>query len=108
MDLFPQAILEAVDLKQSGIKGVVVTGCMAQRYAEELGKELPEVDAVVGFEHYSQIGPQIERIITASGFAMPEVDVGSTDVPFRPEWERYRITQNHAAFLRVAEGCDHK
>jgi len=103
-----QAVLEAIDLKAGGVKGVVVTGCMAQRYAEELGKELPEVDAVIGFEHYNQIGPQIERIITASGFAMPEIDVGGTDVPFRPEWERYRITQTHAAFLRVAEGCDHK
>jgi len=34
--------------------------------------------------------------------------VGTTDVPFRPEWERYRITQQHAGYLRVAEGCDHK
>ena len=34
--------------------------------------------------------------------------VGSTDVPFRPEWERVRITQQHSAFMRVAEGCDHK
>jgi hypothetical protein len=91
-----------VQLKESGAKGVVVTGCMAQRYADELAGELPEVDAVVGFEKYSDIGPRIEEIITKSGYSMPTVEVGSTDVPFRPEWERYRITQQHAGYLRVA------
>jgi len=103
-----QAVLEAVDLKQSTAKGVVVTGCMAQRYASELSGELPEVDAVVGFEKYGDIGQHIEEIIARSGYAMPVVSVGSIDVPFRPEWERVRITQRHAAFIRVAEGCDHQ
>jgi len=103
-----QAVLEAVELKSKSAKGVVVTGCMAQRYAEELSTEMPEVDAVIGFESYADIGKSIERIISQSGFSMPEVSVGSTDVPFRPEWERVRITQKHSAFIRVAEGCDHK
>ena len=78
------------------------------RYAQELSTEMPEVDAVIGFESYADIGKSIERIILQSGYSMPEVSVGSTDVPFRPEWERVRITQQHSAFLRVAEGCDHK
>jgi tRNA A37 methylthiotransferase MiaB len=73
--LWIQAILEAVQLKESNAKGVVVTGCMAQRYAEELSGELPEVDAVVGFEKYSDIGPRIEEIITKSGYTMPTVQV---------------------------------
>mmetsp|Transcript_96189 Transcript_96189/g.140571 ORF Transcript_96189/g.140571 Transcript_96189/m.140571 type:complete len:568 (+) Transcript_96189:56-1759(+) len=103
-----EAVLRAVELKSTSAKGVVVTGCMAQRYAEELSTEMPEVDAVIGFESYADIGKSIERIISQSGFSMPEVSVGSTDVPFRPEWERVRITQQHAAFVRVAEGCDHK
>jgi hypothetical protein len=102
------AVLEAVELKSTTAKGVVVTGCMAQRYAQELSSEMPEVDAVIGFESYADISKSIERIISQSGFSMPEVSVGSTDVPFRPEWERVRITQQHSAFLRVAEGCDHK
>lgn len=102
------AVLEAIELKSTTAKGVVVTGCMAQRYASELSGELPEVDAVIGFESYADISKSIERIISQSGFAMPEVSVGSTDVPFRPEWERVRITQQHSAFMRVAEGCDHK
>jgi len=103
-----QAVLEAVELKSTTAKGVVVTGCMAQRYADELVTEMPEVDAVVGFESYADISSSIERIISQSGFSMPEVSVGTTDVPFRPEWERVRITQQHSAFIRVAEGCDHK
>jgi ribosomal protein S12 methylthiotransferase len=103
-----EAVLEAVQLKSSSAKGVVVTGCMAQRYSGELAKEMPEVDAVIGFESYADISKSIERIISQSGFSMPEVSVGSTDVPFRPEWERVRLTQKHSAFIRVAEGCDHK
>ena len=75
-----QAVLEAIDLKKSTAKGVVVTGCMAQRYASDLSGELPEVDAVVGFEKYSDIGPRIEEIITKSGYSMPTVQVGGTDV----------------------------
>ncbi len=77
---FTQAILEAVQLKESNAKGVVVTGCMAQRYAEELSGELPEVDAVIGFEKYSDIGPRIEEIITKSGYSMPTVQVTSVCV----------------------------
>jgi len=90
------------------VKGVVVTGCMAQRYAEELVKEIPELDAVMGFESYAEIPPQISEIVQRSGMVMPTVKVGDTDVPFRPEWERVRLTQKHSAFLRVAEGCNHK
>lgn len=67
------AVLEAIELKSTTAKGVVVTGCMAQRYASELSGELPEVDAVIGFESYADIGKSIERIISQSGFAMPEV-----------------------------------
>jgi ribosomal protein S12 methylthiotransferase len=79
-----QAVLEAIELKSTTAKGVVVTGCMAQRYASELATEMPEVDAVVGFESYADISKSIERIISESGFSMPEVSVGTTDVPFRP------------------------
>jgi len=106
-----RAVLEALELKEGSgndVKGVVVTGCMAQRYAEELVIEMPELDAVMGFESYAQIAPQIGEIVERSGMMMPTVMVGDTDVPFRPEWERVRLTQQHAAFLRVAEGCNHK
>ena len=64
---------------------------------------MPEVDAVVGFESYADISSSIERIISQSGFSMPEVSVGTTDVPFRPEWERVRITQQHSAFIAIPQ-----
>lgn len=73
--------------------------------------ELPFVDAVVGFESYSQLGAQVERILatgTASTSALEQnVLVGTPHVPFRVESERRRITAQHTAYLRVAEGCDH-
>eukprot|EP00898_Chlorokybus_atmophyticus_P007405 jgi/Chlat1/7666/Chrsp64S07132 len=100
------AILEASQLKGRSAKGLFVTGCLAQRYAGELASELPEVDAVVGFENYSSLPEQIARVLGGDN-ASTSVMVGTPDVPFRPEAERWRITPKHTAYLRVAEGCDH-
>ena len=91
---------------------MIVTGCLAQRYAGELATELPEVDLVVGFQEYpklsrelhSALGRQPER---AAGEAA-RVLVGGATVPFRPEWDRHLLTPRHTAYLRIAEGCDHK
>eukprot|EP00741_Cyanophora_paradoxa_P005213 tig00000852_g5053.t1 len=123
-----EAILEAAQLKQAGnVRGVVVTGCLAQRYSGELAEEIPESDAVVGFAHYADIPKTIEKILEESGIrdksksdfkskskfsGLParqnrRVAVGSATVGFRPEHDRLRITPQHTAFLRVAEGCDH-
>jgi ribosomal protein S12 methylthiotransferase len=75
--------------------------------------ELPFVDAVMGFESYSQLSSQVDRILnngaaSTSGVALEQnVMVGTPHVPFRIESERRRITAQHTAYLRVAEGCDH-
>lgn len=103
------AILEATGLKGDGVKGVVVTGCLAQRYADALAEELPEVDAVVGFEHYAGLAARIRGIAESAdlGLAVPaSVAVGSPTVPFRPEHERIRLGAKHSAYVRTAEGCD--
>mmetsp|Transcript_9848 Transcript_9848/g.16210 ORF Transcript_9848/g.16210 Transcript_9848/m.16210 type:complete len:549 (-) Transcript_9848:382-2028(-) len=114
-------ILEAANLKKNGtVRGIVVTGCLAQRYSSELALELPEVDSVVGFAHYNTLPDTVEMILsrttehnnTRKGQApatavMPMVSVGEATVPFRAEWDRKRLTPKHYAYLRVAEGCDH-
>jgi len=112
-----EAILEAAMLKKSGrVKGVVVTGCLAQRYSSELALEMPEIDGVVGFAHYSELPATVSRILQkteqkrrkkASTSEGDRVAVGAATVPFRSEWDRKRLTPPHYAFLRVAEGCDH-
>ena len=138
-----EAILEASKLS-GGKKKIVVTGCLAQRYGEDLQKELPEVDLIVGFENYGMLpslveeslrerdddesrivspfdpasqkrsgsatGTMSKNIITNDDLVLPKKKtlVGGNSPPFRSEIDRVRITPKHSAYLRVAEGCDHK
>ena len=117
------AVVEAAQLKEDRARparGLFVTGCMAQRYSDELAAELPEVDAVIGFEHYSDLPDQVLRVLAetqveegddkyaaAAAAAEQAVLVGSSSVPFRSEEDRVSLTPNHVAYIRVAEGCDH-
>jgi len=115
------AVIEAAQLKadrSTSAKGLFVTGCLAQRYADELASELPEVDAIVGFEHYSELPEQVLSLLAdaeevqdgGEGSAKPsatKVLVGSASVPFRSETDRVSLTASHTAYIRVAEGCDH-
>ena len=108
-------IIQAAALKSNGkVKKVVVTGCMAQRYNEELAESLPEIDLVVGFEKYGNLSSSLRDVLGAP----PEIDendylnrsrvqVGESTIGFRPEHDRFRLTPRHFAYLRVAEGCSH-
>jgi len=105
------AIVDAADLKSDRevpARAVFVTGCLAQRYAEDLAQELPEVDAVVGFQHYSELPDKIRSTLASLEHqAAPSLMVGSPTVPFRRETDRWQLTAAHTAYIRVAEGCDH-
>eukprot|EP00466_Bigelowiella_natans_P019911 jgi/Bigna1/57266/fgenesh1_pm.8_\ len=105
------AVLEAGKLKEGrNARALLITGCLAQRYADELATALPEVDAVVGFESYGEIPTKIQEILTANSpdtVRQAQVSVGLPTVPFRDESDRVRIGPTHYAYLRVAEGCDH-
>lgn len=103
------AILDAARSKRtSSTKGIIVTGCLAQRYADELAEELPEVDAVVGFEHYDKLPERIAAIAAPHNTTTTErVSVGSSHVPFRPEHRRFRLGPTHSVYVRLAEGCSH-
>ncbi|KAI3429614.1 hypothetical protein D9Q98_005700 [Chlorella vulgaris] len=110
-----ETIIQAARMKEDGkVKRVVVTGCLAQRYSEELAAQLPEADLVMGFEKYGNLSSSLRSILDAP----PQVDmeeyqqrsrvqVGDATVAFRPEWDRHRLTPRHTAYLRVAEGCSH-
>ena len=108
-------IIDAARLKAEGrVKKVIVTGCLAQRYSEELAEQLPEADLVVGFQNYDGLASSLKQVLGVP----PEIDegeyvrrgrvqVGEATVGFRPEWDRFRLTPKHTAYLRVAEGCSH-
>ncbi|KAK9817913.1 hypothetical protein WJX72_004265 [[Myrmecia] bisecta] len=111
-----EAIMEAARYKTEGkAKRIVVTGCLAQRYSEELADQLPEADLVMGFQNYgslpsslhSMLGTQPSASEPSTSGSPQRVQVGEATVPFRPEWDRHRLTPRHTAYLRVAEGCNH-
>jgi len=101
-------ILQMAEYKKSGsCKYIVVTGCLSQRYAEELFSELPEADAIAGVEVYDEIGSIIKRVMNGERFIMlerskPDVIYTSKET-FLP---RILTTPSYTAYLKIAEGCD--
>ena len=99
-------ILEISRLKEEGkIKKLVVAGCLAQRYPQELAKELPEVDLFIGTGEVPKIADILRR---------QEADdnrrqyVGIPQYLYDHATPRVRATPSYTAFLKVSEGCDHK
>lgn len=101
-------ILQMAEYKKSGsCKYIIVTGCLSQRYAEELFSELPEADAIAGVEVYDEIGSIIKRVTNGERFIMlerskPDVIYTSKET-FLP---RILTTPSYTAYLKIAEGCD--
>ncbi len=101
-------ILQMAEYKKSGsCKYIIVTGCLSQRYAEELFNELPEADAIAGVEVYDEIGSIIKRVMNGERFIMlerskPNVIYTSKET-FLP---RILTTPSYTAYLKIAEGCD--
>lgn len=97
-------ILEYAELKKEGrIKGIVVTGCMAQRYAEDIKKELPEVDCIVSPGNNADICEAVKA--AAAGKKLFKVN--------EPEkliltGDRIRSTPDGWAYLKIADGCDNR
>lgn len=101
-------ILQMAEYKKSGsCKYIIVTGCLSQRYAEELFNELPEADAIAGVEVYDEIGSIIKCVMNGERFIMlerskPDVIYTSKET-FLP---RILTTPSYTAYLKIAEGCD--
>ncbi len=90
---------------------LIVSGCMSQRFSQELREQLPEVDAFIGLDQVSELGAIAARVLIAP--AAPNesdplhfVTRGSTYIP---DWDtpRFRLTPSHSAYLKIAEGCNH-
>ena len=98
-----QTILEMAEYKKEGTcKALIVTGCLAQRYRQEIIDEIEEVDAVLGTTSYDKIVDAIDEAL--AGHKMVEM----TDLQALPVVESKRLvtTGGHFAYLKIAEGCD--
>jgi ribosomal protein S12 methylthiotransferase len=135
-----EAILEAHQqrgLNKRSDQKLIVSGCMSQRFARELQRELPEVDAFIGLDQVSQLGDIVERILrkrptlnaersmlnagsSRLGVRRWALDVdsenGDLDLAFAnkrptyvPDYDtpRFRLTPAHSAYVKIAEGCNH-
>lgn len=98
-----RTILEMAEYKKEGRpKALIVTGCLAQRYQQEILKEIPEVDAVVGTASYDRILRVIEEALAGDG----RVELADVDVLPLVDEKRLLTTGGHYAYLKIAEGCD--
>ena len=96
-------ILEMAELKKSGqIKALVVTGCLAQRYCDEIQKEIPEVDAIIGTTAISSITQTLEEILNGK----PENHMETLEKPPVGGRKRVVTTGGYYAYLKIAEGCN--
>lgn len=104
-----QNILEMAQLKERGrLKALIVTGCLAQRYKDEILKEIPEVDAVLGTTSYEEIGNVIDSVLSDNMVERGQSRITMKDVDYLPEVKTKRLvtTGGHFAYLKIAEGCD--
>ena len=98
-----QNILEMAEYKKDGsLKALVVTGCLAERYRQEILDEIPEVDAVLGTTSYDKILEAVD------GALKGKHSVTMSDINGIPDVEAKRLvtTGGHFAYLKIAEGCD--
>ncbi len=100
-----QAILEVADLRERGqLRGLVVAGCMPQRYGAALAKELPEVDAFVGTGAFHQIADILDDALAGRGRGV-YVEAGRTHL-YDEHAPRILTGAGHSAYVKIAEGCD--
>ena len=96
-------ILEMAEYKKNGpCRALIVTGCLAQRYKQEIVDEIPEVDAVIGTSKYDEIFDAVEQVLKGSHF----LDVDDLDRLPAVTGKRILTTGGHYAHLKIAEGCD--
>ena len=121
------AILEAHQqrgLRKRANQRLMVSGCMSQRFSDELREQLPEVDAFIGLDQVRELGTIVERVLQKYRTPSAEFRTSNEDnsvfdasslnfVTPRPTYipdcdtPRFRLTPPHSAYLKVAEGCNH-
>jgi ribosomal protein S12 methylthiotransferase len=109
------AIHEAVDSRRGAKKRrkqkIIVAGCLSQRFSKELPKLMPEVDAFIGLDQITEVGPIIQSLLTPEDIL--DAEKNRNRVTRRPQYipdydtPRVRLTPHHTAYVKIAEGCNH-
>jgi ribosomal protein S12 methylthiotransferase len=104
------SVHEAIDGRTDRKKKIVVAGCMAQRFAQELPSLMPEVDAFIGLDQLTEVGNIVNRL---TGHERTEDQAPDNHVTEKPQYipdydtPRFRLTPSHYAYIKIAEGCNH-
>lgn len=98
-----EAILEMASYKKQKCELLVVTGCLAQRYREDIEKELDEVDIILGTPDYPSIAKALNEYY-AKGEKLSQVSDANTPVEY--DLPRIKSTPFYTAYLKIADGCD--
>src|SRR6266581_811200 len=114
------AILEAHQqrgLNRRPNQKLIVSGCLSQRFANELRQSLPEVDAFIGLDQVSELGAIVEKIVARPSRLRDRNNVSGTHAllltrtrpTYIPDYDtpRFRLTPAHFAYVKIAEGCNH-
>lgn len=96
-------ILDMADLKQTGqLKALIVSGCLTQRYKEELMKEMPEIDGIVGTGDFHKINEIVDEALAGK----KPILVGNPVFNYEASLPRRVTTPRYTAYVKIAEGCD--
>ncbi len=96
-------ILEMAELKKQKLKALVVTGCLAERYKDEILQEIPEIDAVLGSTSYASIVEAVEDAVKGNTYShYDSIDY----LPDNSKVKRVVTTGSYMAYMKIAEGCD--
>lgn len=102
-----ETILELSTYKTEGkCQMLIVTGCLAERYAEELKKEIPEIDVFVGTGSFDEIIPIIDKVLRKTSGNGALIEKGDINKDFAENLPRILMTPAYMAYLKIAEGCD--
>lgn len=107
-----EAILEADQqrrLSKRSDQKLVVSGCLAQRFANDLAHELPEVDAFMGLDQVSEAATIVQRSLGARSVEAAPLNFVTSRSRFIPDYTtpRFRLTPSHSSYVKIAEGCNH-
>ena len=99
-------LLEMAQLRENGsIKALIAAGCLAQRYQEEIQREIPEVDAILGTTAIDVIADTLDEVFCGKGQNhLEDINRSLTNADFSSK--RIVTTGGHYAYLKIAEGCD--
>jgi ribosomal protein S12 methylthiotransferase len=102
-----EAILEATGAKANGkARRVIIAGCLVERYRDDLIKELPEVDAFIGTNEIGRILEAADEGVNFKELALSPIGNKTATYLYDFDTPRFRATDSHTAFIKIAEGCD--